>query len=344
MVQRRPLVLVSGAPSQLPPGDTLLVPSGTYSDIVAGSGLVGGGSIANNIRLDVALASAASGLIFTTDNKLTSDGLAQATADAAIASGNAALVEVQAAQASGNAAFTQRNITVGAVKYQDTLCPKALRAKWTQILLKQGSNAENEELTFATQIGDMLVELIKENVEVWDWQGDSGVVGFYDGLIKLIDAATTAVDGNTGSVASGTGIVVGNVVAIINAMCDAVPAKLKTKSDKVLFVGTEVFDIYVNALITANLFAVDATTWSDYVMTVPGKNVKVVGVHGLDATNRMFLGRTPNFHLGVDMENEEEEFKIWYSQDDDNIKYSVKFKRGVQVAYPSEIVEFTLTA
>jgi hypothetical protein len=247
-------------------------------------------------------------------------------------------------QASGNTTFTQRNITVGAVKYQDTLCPKALRAKWTQILLKQGSNAENEELTFATQIGDMLVELIKENVEVWDWQGDSGVVGFYDGLIKLIDAATTAVDGNTGSVASGTGIVVGNVVAIINAMCDAVPAKLKTKSDKVLFVGTEVFDKYVNALITANLFAVDATTWSDYVMTVPGKNVKVVGVHGLDATNRMFLGRTPNFHLGVDMENEEEEFKIWYSQDDDNIKYSVKFKRGVQVAYPSEIVEFTLTA
>jgi len=106
MVQRRPLVLVSGAPSQLPPGDTLLVPSGTYSSITAGSGLVGGGSIANNIRLDVALASPASGLIFTPDNKLTLDGVAQATANAAIASGNAALADVQAAQASGNAALS----------------------------------------------------------------------------------------------------------------------------------------------------------------------------------------------------------------------------------------------
>jgi trimeric autotransporter adhesin len=105
MVQRRPLVLVSGAPSQLPPGDTLLVPSGTYSDIVAGSGLVGGGSIANNIRLDVALASAASGLVFTSDNKLSLDGYAEVTANAAIASGNAALADVQAAQASGNAAL-----------------------------------------------------------------------------------------------------------------------------------------------------------------------------------------------------------------------------------------------
>jgi len=103
MVQRRPLVLVSGAPSQLPPGDTLLVPSGTYSDIVAGSGLVGGGSIANNLRLDIALAPAASGLIFTTDNKLSLDGSALVTASYALASGLDALDDVGVALASGNA-------------------------------------------------------------------------------------------------------------------------------------------------------------------------------------------------------------------------------------------------
>lgn len=105
MVQRRPLVLVSGAPSQLPPGDTLLVPSGTYSTIIAGSGLVGGGSIAGDIRLDIALAAAASGLVFSSDNKLSLDGVAETTSIAAIASGNAALADVQAAQASGNAAL-----------------------------------------------------------------------------------------------------------------------------------------------------------------------------------------------------------------------------------------------
>jgi hypothetical protein len=105
MVQRRPLVLVSGAPSQLPPGDTLLVPSGSYSEVVAGSGLVGGGNIANDIRLDIALATEASGLVFSSDNKLSLDGVAEATANAAIASGNAALADVQSAQASGNAAL-----------------------------------------------------------------------------------------------------------------------------------------------------------------------------------------------------------------------------------------------
>lgn len=105
MVQRRPLVLVSGAPSQLPPGDTLLVPSGSYSEVVAGSGLIGGGNIANDIRLDIALAAQASGLVFGSDNRLGLDGSAKATADAALASGNAAIADVQSAQASGNAAL-----------------------------------------------------------------------------------------------------------------------------------------------------------------------------------------------------------------------------------------------
>jgi hypothetical protein len=34
--------------------------------------------------------------------------------------------------------------------------------------------------------------------------------------------------------------------------------------------------------------------------------------------------------------------ELWYSQDDRNVKYHVGFKRGTQVAKPSEIVEFTL--
>jgi len=247
--------------------------------------------------------------------------------------------------ASGTTTFTQRNITVGAIKYQDTLCPKDLRAKWTQILLKQGSNAENESLTFEASIADQLVSLVKEHVEVLDWQGDTAsgneYLSKYDGLIKIIDAAGTALDGNTGNVTSATGFISTNAIAIINGICDTAPAKIKTKANKVLFIGTDWFDTYVNGLMAANLFNFDATAWADYVLNVPGKNVKVVGVHGLDGTGRAFLGVADNFFLGVDLEGEEEEFKMWYSMDDDNIKYSIKFKRGVQVAYPSEIVEFT---
>lgn len=246
--------------------------------------------------------------------------------------------------ASGDTAFTQRNLTVGAIKYQDTLCPKDLRAKWTQILLRKGSNAEVAELTFAQQISELLVSLIHEHVEVLDWQGDttsgSAYLNKYDGLIKIIGAASGVVAGNTTSATSFTS---SNAIAVINAMCDAAPEKIKTKDDKVLFIGTDWFDIYVNALMAGNLFHTNATEWANYELVVPGKNVRIVGCPGLSGTNRMFLGRTPHIFLGTDLESDMEEFKMWYSMDDDNIKYSVKFKRGVQVAYPNEIVQFTLS-
>lgn len=242
---------------------------------------------------------------------------------------------------SGETTFTQRLITVGNIKYQDTFCLKDLRAKWTQILLRPGANAEAEEVTFANQISELLLSLIHEDIEKMDWQGDTtswdARLNKYDGLIKIIDAAQGVVAGNTGSVTSFTS---SNAIAVINAMCDAAPAKIKTKSDKVLFIGTDWFDIYVNALMAGNLFHTNATSWADYELVIPGKNVRLVGVHGLDGTNRMFLGRTPHIFLGTDLESDMEEFKMWYSMDDDNVKYSVKFKRGVQVAYPNEIVQF----
>lgn len=253
--------------------------------------------------------------------------------------------------ADGSTTFTQRDITVGPIKYQDILCMKDLRAKWTQVLLMPGSNAENETVTFEQDITDQLINLIKEDVETADWQGDTAgasgdILDRYDGLIKIIDAATTAIDGNTGAVTVATGITSGasgNADTLVYAMCDARPAKLKTKPGLVLFVGTDVYDKFVDTLIQKNNFHIDATTPSDYTMPIPGRNCQLVGVHGLDATDRMFLARSKeNIVLGVDLENEEEDFRLWYSMDDDNIKYSIKFKRGVQVAYPNEIVEFTL--
>lgn len=251
--------------------------------------------------------------------------------------------------ASGTTTLTQRNITVGAIKYQDILCMKTLRAYWTQILLRSGSNADSEvNEQMAQNVSDLLIKLVKENVEVLDWQGDttSGdpLLNKYDGLIKLIDAGSP-VDGNSGGITSGTGITTGasgNSDTIVYAMADARPAALKGSTDQVMFCGTDFFDGLVTTLIAKNNFHINATDFANYEMTIPGRNIKLVGVNGLNGTNRLFTSYQSNFVLGVDMMNEEEEFKIWYSEDDDNVKYSIKFKRGVQVAYPSQIVEFTL--
>ena len=44
--------------------------------------------------------------------------------------------------------------------------------------------------------------------------------------------------------------------------------------------------------------------------------------------------------MGVDLENEEEELNVWYSQDYDSVYMRMKFKLGTQISQPTEIVKF----
>jgi len=94
MVLRKPLVTISGVTSELPPSDT--IEGASVGSLTAGSGLAGGGSLASNQRVDVSLAAAPSGLIFV-GNQLGLDGVAQRTADTALASGIAAQTTANAA-------------------------------------------------------------------------------------------------------------------------------------------------------------------------------------------------------------------------------------------------------
>lgn len=109
MATRKPLVVVSGFISELPPNDG--IEGASVGVLTAGSGLLGGGSLATNQRVDVGLASNPSGLILV-GNNLGLDGVAQRTADTALASGNAALSSAAVAQASGNAALSRAGGTM----------------------------------------------------------------------------------------------------------------------------------------------------------------------------------------------------------------------------------------
>jgi hypothetical protein len=247
--------------------------------------------------------------------------------------------------ASGDVVFSNRDITVGQITYFSGFCMKDLIPKYTQILLRAG-NAETEDMAFEAEVADSIIKTIMEHNEVADWQGDTAsanvYINRYDGLIKTIDAAATAVSGNTSAATSITSGASGNVDSLVNAMANARPAKVKSALNQVLFVGQDTFDKYVDTLNAKNLFNVDATSWANYSVGIPGKNVTLVGVVGLDGTDRMFLGTQENFFLGFDLQNDEEEFDMWYEKKDDKVYYRVKFKRGLQVAYPNEIVEFTL--
>ena len=242
--------------------------------------------------------------------------------------------------ASGNTTFSQRTITVGKIKVEETLCPKTLEAKWMQTQIAAGSP---EAVPFEEQIGNEKSSKIAKLLEVAMWQGDTATsntnpnTNKFDGFVKITGDAT-AVAGNT---SSATAITTSNIDDLVDDMYAATPADIADADDLVLFVGIDTFKKYTTALRNNNLFHYAADSEGMEIM-IPATNVKMVGVGGLNGVDKMYLGRISNFFVGTDLANEEEEYKFWYSNDNDEVRFRATMKYGCQVAFPDQIVEFIL--
>jgi hypothetical protein len=243
---------------------------------------------------------------------------------------------------SGNTTFTQRVITVGKIKVEEELCPKTLEAKWMQTQMAAGSPTS---IPFEEQIGQDKANNISKLLEIAMWQGDTATTNTnpntnkFDGFIKLIDAASAStIAGNT---SSATAITTANVDDLIDNIYNVIPADIADASDLVLWVGIDTFKKYTTALRNNNLFHYAADSEGMEIM-IPATNVKMIATGGLNGTNRMFLGRLNNFFVGTDLANELEEYKFWYSVDNDIVRFRATMKFGCQFAFPDQIVSFKL--
>jgi hypothetical protein len=210
------------------------------------------------------------------------------------------------------------------------------------LLLKKGQ--QYTEADIPAKIIDEIVNVINKRLETADWQGDttsgSAYLNKYDGLIKLIGAASGVVTA-TASTYNAT-----NARAIVKNIIANIPAALKGDSEVKIFMGYDAAEIYRQALMDANLYHVAVGSGTQKGIMAEGSVHEIVPVHGLDALYSVsgqaciYAMKASNMYLGVDMEGEEEKAKMWYSDDDDLAKYSFRFRRGWQVAIPSEIVKY----
>jgi hypothetical protein len=254
--------------------------------------------------------------------------------------------------ASGTTTFTQRSLTVGKVKVNEILCDKDLEPYYLQQSLKAGG--EYTTAAFAADYTDQKAKKIAEAIEVALWQanatgsaGTNGLLNKFDGIKTLVTAAGgSVVNANTtgfyGTPATG---ITSTTIAknAINAVIKGLPAKIKGKDDVRIFCGWDVFAYLIQAYVDANLFhfAPDAKIDDNSAaFTVPGTSYKVIPVHGLDGTDDIYAFRMSNIFLGTDLLDEENKFWIRWSEDDENIKMTVRMKVGIQLAFVDEIVKF----
>jgi hypothetical protein len=248
---------------------------------------------------------------------------------------------------SGTTSFTQRTVTVGKIMIAETICPKDFEAKFTQEALRAGSNytdfgnAEFLDAYLAKKNARIAAQL-----ETAIWQGDAtgstAATNKFDGLQKLIDPS--AVDANVTGFTGLTGVVSTitqtNVVAATEGIYKAIPAAIVGKGDVKIFVGYDWYRLLIMAYRALNLFSYNPQDANANSFILPGTNIEIIAVHGLNTTGDAYAFSMSNAVMAVDLEDEESNYRVWYSEDNDEIRTKVSFKVGVNVAFPSECVKF----
>jgi hypothetical protein len=249
---------------------------------------------------------------------------------------------------SGTTSFTQRTVTVGKIQVAETICVKDFESKFTQEALRAGSTYEQfESAEFLEAYLAKKNARIAAQLETAIWQGDAtgatANLNKFDGLSKLIDAGSP-VDANVTGFTGLTGVVStitqSNVVAATEGIYKAIPAAVVGKGDVKIFVGYDWYRLLIMAYRALNLFSYNPQDANANSFILPGTNIEIIAVHGLNGTGDAYAFSMGNVAMAVDLEDEESNYRVWYSQDNDEIRTKVSFKVGVNVAFTNECVKF----
>jgi hypothetical protein len=249
--------------------------------------------------------------------------------------------------ASGSTTFTQRTVTPGKIKVNEALCPKDLEAKYLQKALPTGSMYDS--VPFEQEYSEKKAKTIAAQLETALWQGDTSSVNVnlnkFDGLVKLIGAASGVVAANASTYISGaplSSITAANVISIFDGVYQAIPAQVVAADDMTIFCGQDLFRTYTIALKNSGSFNYQIDVKADSEFVLPGTTIKVIAVAGLNGTNKVYAMRLSNMFLGTDLLNEEEKFEIFYAKEADQVRFVSEFKFGTNISFPDETVKFVL--
>jgi len=250
--------------------------------------------------------------------------------------------------ASGTTSFTQSTITVGKIKIEEAICVKDLEAYFTQEALKAGSTyTEFQNADFQAAYLEKKNKRIAAQLESAIWQGDttgSGGMNLnkFDGFSKLVSSAAVNanVSGYNGTTGAITTVSASNVVAATEGIYKAIPVAVLAKGDVKIFVGNDWYRLLIMAYRALNLFAYNPQDVNASSFVLPGTNVEIVSVNGLNGTGDAYAASLSNMAIAVDLVDEDQAYTMFYSQDFNEIRFRASFKLGVGTGFASEWVKF----
>lgn len=233
---------------------------------------------------------------------------------------------------------SQRILTPGAVSVNATFCDKELLKTFMNYDVKVKAGLKN--LPFEEDFTNGVVKAVSAALEKALWQGNTessdANLNKFNGYLAVIDAADGVLEAQQVRYQADS-----TIVSRVNAVYAKLPSAVFTKGDVVMFMGSDDYRTYIQELI-ANGNLVITNALNDVEMPnsilIPGTNVRVYGVAGLDGTKRIVASYRDNFVYGVDMRGDEEVFDFWYSKDEREYRLAIEFVAGVQIAFPELVI------
>lgn len=248
--------------------------------------------------------------------------------------------------------FTQREIDAKQVKINMEFCPKDLNAYYWRTQMPAGTHQES--LPFEEQFVNYLVEKVQDELEkvIWGGNASTGVGNLrrFDGL--LIPAASfTDCNGTSGSFGTAlTGSLnIQNVLEAVERIYVESPSAAVAKDDFRMYMGVDKFRTLAAAIMNGNGGAsllgatvgttgsIDGASVDPLRIIMPGTNIEIVGVGGLEGFNAVYGFSSANAFLGMDLEADSSSVEAWYSQDDRKYRVAMEFTMGTQFAYPDQV-------
>lgn len=232
---------------------------------------------------------------------------------------------------SNNTDITQVDMTLVPKKYNQSLCPSALQEYFMGQALAAGQMAGNESIPFEQMTAEYYVERLKKYNEDFLTQGE----GTVNGIEGLVQAANGAAEQTSVAPAAWTAA---NAIAQAQALYEALPAKSINRDDLIMVVSPSYKRALSLAITQANYYHIAP----DGDVFVPGTNVRVVENSGLAGRNYACVGPASMIIMGTDLTGDFEQFKLFYSEDNDEVRAIMRWKIGVAVTEVDAFAENTL--
>ena len=218
---------------------------------------------------------------------------------------------------SGESKITQRTIKPWFAKVNRSFCDKAMADYFMNAEVNVAAGRQN--LPFEEKFIADVIKGVNEEVEKAVWQGVTIAGTKYDGLLDILAGATKVEKAD-------------KVFDTVKAVYKAIPAASLT--DTAIFMGVDKYRDLVMELVEKNLYHYSANDNADvFEMVFPGTATKVIGVPGLNGKDNIVALPLSETVYGVDMQNDQEEFRFWYSDDNQEYRLAINFNGGVQVAF-----------